>query len=243
VDIVSTALLFLSPVGGYFFLQQWERTRYKISLHEGRKLYFQSIAWGLYLTLALFFLLAALRCWVDTPSERSPDILDSWLRPTPQRTLEIALIFSPLAGHFAAKIFNIFTSKRKHFAAALANNEFEWLLSDAISKGSMVLLSMSNGKEYVGFVDTVRDPAEGERRFFSVLPMMSGHRTENLQLNFTTFYDHIYSKIQDDQSAELDHVRLEDFLTVFPVANVRAIRLFDPEAFQAFQRDSSSTHR
>ena len=251
MDIASTALLLLSPVGGYFFLQQWERTRYATASHEGRKLYFQAVAWGLYLTIGLFLFLTALIFCVghlfpefDVQPHIASAFPISWVGdPDPKSTLNIALILSPLAGYLLAAVFNFLTSKQKHFAAALSENAFEWLIGEAIRKQSMVLVSLKDGKEYVGFIDTVRDPARGERRFFSLLPVMSGYRTATQQVEFTTFYDYIRSQLDQSQSNELDHVELYDLLTVLPVESVRSIRLFDQALFEAFQRDSAGTHK
>lgn len=77
-----------------------------------------------------------------------------------------------------ARLLNTFTDELDYYYTALQDNEFEYLLVEAMSSDFMVMVTMEDEKAYVGWVYRVSDPAKAERKYFSLIPVMSGYRAE-----------------------------------------------------------------
>lgn len=72
---------------------------------------------------------------------------------------------------------------------------------------------------------------QGREEYFSLIPVMSGYRAEKRKVEFTTFYDGVYRRTDD----ELGNLDVEHFAVVLPAQRMLSARLFDPEAYDSFQ--------
>jgi len=79
---------------------------------------------------------------------------------------------------------------------ATSQNELEGLLVDAVAMAKSVLITLTTGKAYVGFVLSNPQPRT-ERRVVALLPLASGYRSDKNELVLTTFYDQIYEQAED----------------------------------------------
>lgn len=227
-----TPLFILPLVGGFVFIKEWEGTRYILPREDGHKLYFRSAYCGLFVCIAAFFSLAlivyvaAIIPWRFSSSfaDYSGNLFDL-------RLVFMTLLASPVLGYVFARFLNIFTDELNYYYTALQDNEFEYLLVKAMSSDLMVMVTMEDEKVYVGWVYKVSDPAKAERKYFSLIPVMSGCRAEKRKVEFTTFYDEVYRRTDD----ELGHLDVEHFAVVLPAQRMLSARLFDPEAYDSFQ--------
>ena len=150
-----------------------------------------------------------------------------------------------LAGWPAAALLNLPFRKNRSLRRAIKDDDFESILYSALEEECPLLVSMSDGKVYVGFVVSTFDPTT-TRKAFSLLPLMSGYRDrETRKVTFTTFYTEIYGaealEQMDHLAAPLEHLNPADFVTVFPVDCVVSCHRFDFDAYEAFNKSPPSS--
>ncbi len=144
----------------------------------------------------------------------------------------LTLVVSPVTAYAFAKLLNIFANKLEHYYDALKENEFECLLVTAMTTEFMVMITMEDDKVYVGWVYQISDPAKAERKYFSIIPVMTGFRNERREVEFTTYYNDLYQLTND----ELAHLNINHFAVVLPVQRLVSCRLFDADAYSRFER-------
>ena len=111
-------------------------------------------------------------------------------------------------------------------AAEWRGNLTECLLEDSIDSRGLVELTLETGKSYVGFIveSGIATPKEAD---MSIVPIFSGHRDEEQQLQLTTSYIGAILKVP----------RGDDFLYRFELVlskrQIVSARRFDVETFEA----------
>lgn len=235
MDWSITPLLLLSLVAGYVFIQHYEVSRYKIVREDGHKLYFRAAFWGIPVTVVTLILLAlaAAAVMYCTSPQGSPALSHHFTFAV-NALLIVGLLLSPIMALVYAKILNKFSDRDKHFHEALKENEFEMLLVTSIYRGMLIMVTMEDGKVYVGFVYKTGDPAKNDRAYFSIFPIMSGYRNEQGKVEFTTYYEPIY----ETQNDLLPELKIEDFALILPVSRLVSARLFDKTAYTQFWQSS-----
>lgn len=107
-------------------------------------------------------------------------------------------------------------------------DDLEAFLYQALTEVRLVSLTLSSNKVYVGWVLTAsgrgKEPDES-RRVVTLMPLMSGVRTETGKVSFTTFYDRIY---------ESEGVDPDAFRLIVPLDKVVSLSNFDPAAYNKF---------
>lgn len=235
MDLGFSPLFLLGLVAGFNFIKEWEATRYQLAREDGHKLYFRSAFWGLFVTGVTASLIAFLSAIsIKTCGNQICAYFASPFESLSELVI-VALLVAPFAAYVLAKLFNIFTNDLEYYLDALDGNEFEGLLVNAMTRDLMVMLTMDDNKVYVGWVYKVSDPAKEERKYFSLIPVITGFRNESRKVEFTTFYDQLYQQT----NSELSHLNVEDFATVLPAHRVISCRLFDAAAYAKFQQHSS----
>lgn len=234
MSTISTAPLYLLPlIAGFKFLSDWEKTRYDLVRFDGQRLYFKAAFAGYLLVVLLFFLIAAGYAVQHCISLIFADQCCKLEIPDRDVLLLLSLSASPIAGYFVPKLLNIFTDEFKYLEKALNANELELVLWDAVYRESLILVDLSDGKAYAGYVFTSPELTRGNRKYVYFLPMMSGYRDSEQRLTFITFYEEIIRKVDKD----LEHLDINSFMVAVPVRDVRSIRLFDVAAYVEFNSD------
>lgn len=120
---------------------------------------------------------------------------------------------------------------------AIANNDFEKLIADSFYKRIPVLFTLSSRKIYIGWAVGAPNPS-AERKSVRILPALSGYRdSENHQLQITTNYYDILSKVEgEDSDSPLNHVSKKELEVVIPVDQIVASHLFDISIYLEFVR-------
>lgn len=116
-------------------------------------------------------------------------------------------------------------SSLQALSEAASQNELEGLLIDAVAEAKSVLVTLTTGKAYVGFVLSNPQPGS-ERRVIALLPLASGYRSSTNEPVLTTFYDQIYSKS--------DTADREDFRLVLSLDKIVSAAFFDFEIYERF---------
>lgn len=228
MELGYSPLFLLGLVAGFNFIKEWEVTRYQLAREDGHKLYFRAAFWGLVvcaISASLVLAFAYLYVSVSQIELFHPVIIVTEL-------VLVTLVVSPITAYAFAKLLNIFANKLEHYYDALKENEFEYMLVTAMTTEFMVMTTMDDNKVYVGWVYQVSDPAKAERKYFSIIPVMTGFRDERRKVEFTTYYNELYQLTND----ALAHLNINHFAVVLPVQRLVSCRLFDADAYSRFER-------
>jgi hypothetical protein len=107
----------------------------------------------------------------------------------------------------------------------------EQLLLKALKEKKYVMVSLTNGKVYIGRVTTSLAPEDD--RSFALLPIKSGYREgEKQRLELTTHYDHAYQEMFEGEPDPFEVIA--DFGVVIPVKEVVSATLFRPDIYAKY---------
>lgn len=238
-----TALLLLPLVGGYFFANTCNITRFRAAREEGHRLYFRSALYGvLSFVLALLLRILLLNVWADYRAWEQPalEAIRHILKEGSEDSAVVVflLVIAMLIGIVAGPLVNRALPKGWWLKLAIKDDELEALLHRALARAMPVSLTMENGKVYVGFVLKTFEP-KTVRKNFRILPLMSGYRSETGKVNFTTYYDKAYERVGiGSNDARLS---FQDFEIVLPTDKVHSAGLFDVHAYREFQNLDAPT--
>lgn len=218
-------VLLLPLLGGFALVTRWNYTRFKTKRYSGERLIFYAAIAGVFLLLGAFLTVRAV-AWA------LPGVQAAWHRNVPFAYAGTSLLafFFGLGG---GVILNRFTSRDTAVRAVIEewNDFLEMLLDEAISKTSMVSLTLKSGKVYVGFVTSNFDPAY-DRKYIRLWPILSGYRKPDTQeLAITTNYSLVYAEMDVSGS---DPAVVDTFQVVVPVGEVQSANLFDPQTYDMF---------
>ncbi|MEK6301266.1 MAG: hypothetical protein AABO41_11130 [Acidobacteriota bacterium] len=140
-----------------------------------------------------------------------------------------------LLGLAAAPLANLIFGADKQIDRVIQKkgDPLELLLRKALRESKPILLTVKNGKIYLGFVTMNSSPAVAVESM-KLLPLRSGYRDgADRRIHFTTDYRDVYSKILagDPSVAEIDPV---DFEIVIPLREVESANLFNPSVYEQF---------
>lgn len=102
-----------------------------------------------------------------------------------------------------------------------------------------ILITLASGKIYVGMARKAPNPM-AERRFITVLPLMSGFRHVDLHtVVFNTYYADVIDAVNCKKDEQLTHMTLDDLEVVIPTEQIVSAHLFDLRVYERFQSDQS----
>jgi hypothetical protein len=258
-----TPFLLLPIAGGFALSSVWTRLRYLAARESGHRLYFRATLNAFYLLpvavavhVILFVHVTAYRVQFlpllgDVFGLASSPV-EMWGDPSRISLLMLSAIAGPILGlllnvHLLAEVpwlalppflrrqFNQVTISQ--LDRALKNNDLERLMMRSALKGMPILLTLDNGKVYVGFSIRLPNP-ELERADVRILPLLSGYRdSATHDLNLTTNYDFVYKL---EQIPQLSHLATGDFEVVIPVDRICSSHLFDLVAYEYFRSNGES---
>lgn len=218
-------VLLLPLLGGYIFITQWNRTRFRTKRDTGERLLFHAGLAGVVFLVVAFLavhLIAAV----------SPALHGAWTRHVPfpyAGTSLVALLLGAL-GWWPA---NLLSPRDKEARRVLREwgDHLEILFDRALTENRQISVTLKGGKVYIGFVLENFDPSY-ERKYITILPIASGYRdAEDQAVILTTSYGEVYVRIMNHRT----DLNLDDFRIVIPVAEVQSANLFDWDAFDEFQ--------
>jgi len=218
-------VLLLPLLGGYIFITQWNRTRFRTKRDTGERLLFHAGLAGVVLLVAAF-VIVHLITWLN------PGLHDAWTRevPFPYAGTSLLALLLGLIGWWPA---NLFFPREKEARRVLREwgDHLEILFDRALTENRQISVTLKGGKVYIGFVLENFDPSY-DRKYITILPMASGYRdADDHGVVLTTFYGDVYVRIMDART----DLEPEDFRVVIPVAEVQSANLFDWDADGEFQ--------
>jgi hypothetical protein len=189
----AIAGFFLLPLlGGFFFLYFCNWTRFSFRKQEGHRLFFPAALWGgLFFSASHLTILLLRNVW-GLPSLRG------FVKTIADFPHSGAAIGAVLIGLTLPWVCNLTVNQdceswplRSNRPEALErvarlSNNFLHLLLRAREGKRQVLVTLENGKVYAAYVLW---ELEQELLYLKLLPLSSGYRTKELELEFTTFYE------------------------------------------------------
>lgn len=257
-------VLVLPLLGGYLVVSKWRLTSYKVGRYPGQWLLFTAAWYGLWLLLIAIAINHIVSDWYVAEVAEARN-LNLSLEPNAAMWLH-GLIFRVCGGltdflsgglilgkpiqYLGTSVLALLLAfparwllnrwyPEKRTSRRIVEEEgdpFEKMLEEAISRDEYVCVSLLNGKVYIGHVMSNFDPKQ-ERRFFSLLPHMSGVRLgDEKRLSITEVYQDVINSVADGK--EREGVDVDDFRKVIPLHAVQTINLFDLDVFGLFERPS-----
>lgn len=102
-------------------------------------------------------------------------------------------------------------------------SQLEKLLYRSLIEEKRVMITLKNGKVYIGRVTISVTPEEDKD--FILLPIKSGYRERDKQrMEITTHYDEAYEKIQENEEDYIEII--SDFGVVIPIPEVLTASLY-----------------
>lgn len=221
-------LLLLPLLGGYLLVSRTHLFAFKAAKQSGERLLFMAASTAVGL---LFFA----RVIALTVVHYFPSIPSLWNQFSPwaySGTAVLALVL----GIVGASLINWL--KPLDIASRLAVQQngdgLDRLFYSATENESQVAITLASGKVYAGWLDwTPPNPGSGDA-YIRVLPTMSGYRTAEQRVEWTTFYQSVYLQLGTGTAEN----EIESFTKVIPISQIVTAGLFDPITYNRFNRDS-----
>lgn len=145
-------------------------------------------------------------------------------------SVDVAVSLAAWAGvGFRNKVYAKFVAKR-------SGDLIECVLQDALDRKFTVELTMENGKTYVGR-PTESGVATSPHSDVALVPMASGYRTTEKEIQLTTFYEQALTTFASGDG----RLRETDFVVFLPKSQIQSARHFDHAVYLAsFRRSGGS---
>jgi len=212
-------ILLLPLLGGYYFISTNYYLKFKLQRLDRQRLLFDSILIGVILSTVSFTFISLIHfispSFVSKVSSLNPINEPYW--GTGVLAFILGIIFSHLS--------NFFSNKEKAIKKAIIKwgNELDILFLNALIDEDQLMITLTNGKVYIGFIVEISGP--GKIEYYSLLPTLSGYRTtDKHKVKITTDYFNIFEK-KDEYSASLTYINSQ---------NILSVKKFIPQIFDEF---------
>lgn len=181
---LSLGFLLLPLIGGYLFLKAFNPSRYYFRSTEGHGLFFAAASAGVVLLGLAQVLAVELRDY--EPGRLAYELVKRYAPFAHSGAAIGALALGLVAG---ALLDILFWPSRTVWFIAKRTDDLLYLLLQAQREKGAALLTLNNGKCYVGYILDVSKLRLGSS-YIKILPLHSGYRkTETLHLELPTFYE------------------------------------------------------
>lgn len=232
-------LLLLPLLGGFIFFSHWNRTAFFAIRQDRERLLFYSSLWGI-VFLGLSFLLSIVVPYL----EFFASLKRWWAYNTPPiqfSGISSCALLIGAVGHIVLNnvpLFSVAWTQKRAGKSAFDTygTQLEKLLYRCLAEGQQVMLTLKNGKVYVGCLARVTVKEDTD---LLLLPSKSGYRDAQHRLIFTTDYDQTYTSIEETESNYVDIIA--EFGVVIPIPEILTANLYNDEVHDKYfpQRHSS----
>lgn len=225
--------LLIPALGGYWFLTKTDVTRYGVARQSGYHLFFNSAFAGFIFYVLGWLLAILMRTWFSD--------LGAWLdagnAPFPHFD---AVLISLLLAFGLSGVLNSAT-KPKDVQKEILEMDMKAhgqliknLLRQAMQAGSLIELSMRNGKTYIGYVTDQGGFTENDGDI-GLIPALSGFRdNETRELVITTNYSPIINQC-GKLDGEFPHLSRNQLKVLLPNREIVSARHFDLKVAAHFE--------
>ena len=218
-------ILLLPLLGGFIFVSKWNRTRWHASRADRERLIIYAALAGFASVVAVFAIKEILAPLIPCRSGGVICVPELWARHIPFEYSGISCSAFALAASlgFALNLIPRWNEDRQ--TARIVKKEggpLEQFLDIALHTEKDVLLTMTNGKVYVGVITSSFIPGQRDKTI-TLWPIWSGYRRHpSHEINYTTNYEKAYTRIEND--FPLDHKQLiRDFRLTIPISEIRSV--------------------
>lgn len=225
---MGLGLLLIPSLGGYWFLQHANFTRFEIYRLSGYHLLFRSALAGILLASSAHLITLIIDALV-------PPIRIFWYAYIPVDYLDTAILSILLAAAIPP-VINRFHSEEKAAkrTAEKYGDLIELVIARAFEQRKLIELSLKNRKSYIGMV-LWRSITKRGQSDVTLVPVVSGYRSEDtLELHITTDYVSIIYEMIETNPDKIPEIL--DFNVVIPRSEVCSARIFDPKVYRLFQQ-------
>ncbi len=239
--MTSLALLAVLLAAGWFFYRQWRYTRFEALHHPGHPQYFGAALCAVYLfgisvglhALAMRHPIYAL--YLGKLQGMLPLQLSD-KQSAEGLALHLAItLWCLFLGAVLPVLLNDPLVRVRSLAQLIASRHgaidaIESLAIKCEEDGTLIALSLDNGKVYVGLLDEFAGPRVG-KEWIGITPVASGFRDSTGKLTFTTFYD---IRLPGGATMEM-------FQVVVSMKQIISAQAFDLELYHRFQQPDAHT--
>lgn len=239
MDDLQLNLLILPLLGGFLFTSQLHLTSWYTARQNGERLIFVSAIAGVFLLLIarviVLFLAWAFPCIASDWKAFIPFQHSGWAFGSFGLGIPIALLGNLI--FTKDRVLRLLMNQLQSDAVTL-----ERFFYEAVSSRRQVMLTLKDGKVYVGFIrehPMHRRGAGGD--YIRLMPTISGYRDPiTKKVVFLTSYIKTYLEL-DKPGSKLKHIQFDDFAKLIPIAEVEIAGIFDPTAYETFEPSDATT--
>lgn len=222
-------LLLLPLLGGYVLISRSNTFAFKVAKQSGERLLFAS-------AFAAVWLLVAARILVLALAHYCPGLAEIWHVFAPwdfSATAATAFVLGVIAPYG----FNAWKPIGEASRESIQNHGdgLDRLFYEATEAESQVVLTLSGGKVYAGWLDWMPLNPGADDAFIRILPTISGQREVDGRIRWTTFYQKVYLQLPDNAT----EAQIEAFTKVVPISEIVTAGLFDPDMYYQFNPDAA----
>ncbi|HDS1324164.1 hypothetical protein I5U42_09180 [Stenotrophomonas maltophilia] len=236
--MTSLALLAVLLAAGWYFYRQWRYTRFEALHHPGHPQYFGAALCAVYLFAFGAALHALSLKWPAyshylaqleslLPLQSSEKQSPASLRLHLAITLWSLALSASLPVLFNDPLIRVRSLAQLIAARHGAIDPIEGLTIKCEEDGTLVALTLDNGKFYAGFPETFTGPRVG-KDWVSLTPLASGYRDACGKLSLTTFYD---IDLPDETTTDI-------FRVIVSSKQIVSAQAFDLALYKQFQISS-----
>lgn len=222
-------LLLVPLLGGFVVISVCNRFKFESVRLDGYRLLLHSSLGGLFLLGVAQLLIALLRFKLVLV-----DIAFHQVVPYPRAGVTTLAFFLSFP---VCWIANLIFKPEKEIDRVIDNKSepLELILRKSLKETKPILITVKNGKVYVGLVTYNSSPAVSVESM-KIFPVMSGYRnSKTKRVEFTTDYSAVLEK-QLEGSADVSDTDFADFEIVLPFREIESVSIFDPDIFQLFSK-------
>lgn len=226
---MSLGLLLIPALGGYWFLTNWNYTRFQAARSSGYHVFFRSGFFG----AVLFVVAQGIISLLNHFCPRTQELWESLFSAPYSDAVALSVVLGFALPYLLNVIFDQEDGARR--AAEEYGEGIELLIYESILEESTVEVSLKTGKSYIGIATEVPIALQGEADV-SLIPLASGHRDKETQeLRITTYYAPVVLQAMLEKS----DLVMEDFRIVIATSEIVSARLFDLKIHEKFQAQNN----
>lgn len=227
--------LILLAVAGWLWLDAYQPLRWIYKRSDGNRLYFGAILHGSWIGVLLYACILLIdtgyvfyQAW-QAPTFTWPEFQPAKLNLTRARVYLVTFLCIPFVylllvvanKNFYRNADRVVDTIREVYGKT---DELALLMLESAERGQPMIFTLTNGKVYVGYATEIPDPG-ADKQTLTFLPVMSGMRTAEGKIRYTTRYN------QDINSPESGGPARDKLMLTVAISHIVSFHLFNFDAY------------
>lgn len=224
-------ILLLPLLGGFAFVSSWNYTRwYAVRASRERLIFYAALA-GFFSLVGVFVIKILIAPLI--PCSPSGICIPVWWHdhiPFEYSGLSVAAFSLAASMGFILNQLPWFDKdKQAERIVSKEGGPLEQFLDAALKSQKDVLVTLTNGKIYLGPIVSSFVPDQRDQTI-TLLPTWSGYRhNSSLEVAFTTDYEEVYLKMEEEHPEEI-----KDFRVTLPIREVKTVTFFSKKLHREY---------